>query len=385
MILKYELKKILKKRVNQILITAALILMVVFSIFAMGSFRAVDANGKSHVGLTAERIMVADKNRWDGELSPETITKSVKRYRSGDQQSTSDIIYLSSMMLVGENSDVDDDEAAVYADDSQIASIYDRYRENLQKTTTEYGDTSEKQAFLEKIFDKFKTPFHYEAYDPWDTMILYASQCSLILVIVIGFLTAGIFSEEFQCKSDSVFFSTKHGRGKAVQAKILSGFIIATMVYGIGIGVLSAICFGFMGISGASTAYQISEPYAIYPVTMWKMYGIVILCGYIASILSASIAMLVASKTKSISFAVAVPFVLFCVTPFIGRVLPFRTFFSLTPDQLTNIVNCARIPYIYQIGNIVFRQIPFLIAFYALVAVVMLPLVYRNYHRAVVS
>ena len=46
MILKYEMKKVLNKRMNRILIAAALALMVVFSIFAIGSFHAVGADGE---------------------------------------------------------------------------------------------------------------------------------------------------------------------------------------------------------------------------------------------------------------------------------------------------------------------------------------------------
>ena len=70
MMLKYEIKKVLNKRINRALLAAALLLMVVFSIFAIGSFRAVDANGESRTGLSAARIIVADKNRWQGELTP---------------------------------------------------------------------------------------------------------------------------------------------------------------------------------------------------------------------------------------------------------------------------------------------------------------------------
>lgn len=383
MMLKYEVKKVLNKRMNCILLAVAMLLMIVFSIFAIGSFcsRTTGTGGESYTGLSAARIMVADKNRWQGELTPEVIAKSVESNQTGDWQSTSDIIYSASKMLVGEFSDLDDYEAILSADSAQISSIYDIYRENLHTMSSEYGDTPEKQAFLTEKYEKIDTPFTYEAYDSWDTMLLYATTCSLILIIVIGFLTAGIFAEEFQYKADSVFFSTRYGRSKAVHTKIRAGLIVATLVYGIGIGLLSAICFSVMSVSGASTMYQLYQPYAIYSVTFGQMYGIIVLGGYIASLLSASVSMLIASKTRTMSIAVVIPFVLFCVSPFIGRALPFRTFFSLTPDQLTNIVNCARIPYIYQIGSIVFRQIPFIIVFYALIAIAMLPLVYRNYHK----
>ena len=52
-----------------------------------------------------------------------------------------------------------------------------------------------------------------------------------------------------------------------------------------------------------------------------------------------------------------------------------------TPDQLVNILNCARRTYIYQIGSLVFRQIPFIMLFYALAAAVFLPLIYQCYRR----
>lgn len=381
MMLKYELKKILNKQLNRILLTVALLLMVVFSIFAIGSFRAVDTDGETVTGFSAARIMVDDKNRWKGELTPEVIEKSVESRLADDWQSTSDIIYSTSKMLVGEFSDLDDYEAILSADSAQIASIYDIYHDNLRAMSEEYGDTPEKQAFLMEQYQKIDMPFTYEAYDSWETMLMYATTCSLILIIVISFITSGIFAEEFQYKADSVFFSTRLGRSKAVHTKIRAGLILTTLVYGIGMGVLSAICFSVMGVSGASTAYQFAFPYSIYSVTFAQMYGILVLGGYIASLLAASVSMLIASKTKTMSIAVIVPAVLFYVSPFIGRALPFRTFFSLTPDQLTNIINCARIPYIYQVGSLVFRQIPFIIVFYAVISVAFLPLVYRNYHK----
>ena len=245
MMLKYEIKKVLNKRINRALLAAALLLMVVFSIFAIGSFRAVsfravDANGESRTGLSAARIIVADKNRWQGELTPEVIAKSVESRQAGDWQSTSDIIYSTSRMLVGEFSDLDDYEAILSADSAQIASIYDTYHDNLRVMSEEYGDTPEKQAFLMEQYDKIDTPFTYEAYDSWDTMLMYATTCGLILIIVISFITAGVFAEEFQYKADAVFFSTRYGRSKAVHAKIRAGLIIATVVYGLFLSALWA-------------------------------------------------------------------------------------------------------------------------------------------------
>lgn len=399
MMLRYEMKKILNKRLNCALFIAALLIVVAFGVFSIGSFNFVDANGKTHSGIFAARSLAADKNRWRGDLTPAKFAEVVESVKKGkgkasklteDEmygktiQSSQDIVETAGRMLKGESSDFDDySNALLSANASQVNSIYDIYKENLLASSKEYGTTPEKERYLTKQYQKIHTPLYYEAADSWDAMFLYGTTASLILLVIIGIISAGIFSEEFSYKADSVFFSAQYGKTKATRNKIAAGLITATLVYLIGIGLLSAICFSVEGISGANTPYQFEFPYAIYTVSCRQMYGIIVLGGYIASLLSASVSMLVASRTKTIGIAVCIPFLLFCVSPFVGRALPFRTFFTLTPDQLTNIVNCARIPYIYQIGSVVFSQIPFLILFYLIIAILLLPIVYRNYNEAI--
>lgn len=48
-----------------------------------------------------------------------------------------------------------------------------------------------------------------------------------------------------------------------------------------------------MGISGINTPYQMSQAYSIYVMTYGQYYLLTIVCGYIASLLAASLSMLV--------------------------------------------------------------------------------------------
>ena len=381
--LKYEMKKVWQKRSNRFLMAVVIILSVVFSIFAIYSLRFVDKDGEEHSGILAVRALVSDKNNWRGDVTADLISDIVEKYKSGEVQSTYDIVYSVSEMLTGEKGD--DYEAVITTDSKNIKTIYQIYHDNLNKNCKIYGNTKEQEKFLNKKYQEIDTPFYYEAADSWDTMYLYATTFSLVLVVIIGFMTAGIFDEEFRYHADSVFFSTKYGRSKAVCGKIAAGLFTATLIYGIGITLLSIISFSVMGTSGAFTAYQFYQPFSIYSVTCAGMYGIIILCGYVASLLSASVTMFFTSKMRSMNVAVCIPFLLFVVSPFIGRALPFQTFFSLTPDQLTNIMNCARIAYIYQIGGVVFRQIPFIIIFYTVISLSLLPFIYRNYHKKILK
>lgn len=211
---------------------------------------------------------------------------------------------------------------------------------------------------------------------------MYAETYSIVLAILVGFICAGIFADDFQTKADAVFFASKYGRSKAIKNKILAGVVATTMIYWTGIVLLSAISFGIMGTSGMHTPYQMSEAYSIYIMTYGQYYALTVACGYIASLLAASLAMLVAAKMHTISVAVCIPFFLYCLLPFIGRVLSSYTkVFNLIPTILTNVEASVRVPLLYQIGTHVIRQVPLVMVMYTVLSIVLLPLIYRSFRR----
>lgn len=395
MMVKYELKRIFTKRMNRLLLAVAVIIGVVMSVFAVTSSRYVDSSGAGHETPDAVRRLVEDKNQWKGKLTGDVIAQIVadRQKIAGEYQddnvpdtvwgeriqSYTDIADMVDSILGGDEEYMPGALLGITLD--QAKDIYSIREQYIEQLIQKYGDTPEKQEFLRKQYEKADTPFYYEASDSWNTMLLYATTYGIILVVLIGFLAAGIFSDEFSLRADSVFFSCRYGRSRAVRSKILTGLLMATVIYWAGMALLSGISFAVMGVSGFGTTYQIQYPYSIYNISVGQEYLILLLCGYIASLLSASVAMLVSAKTHSANIAVCIPFILFCVSPFIGRALPFGIFFQLTPDQLLNILNCAREPYIYQIGSLVFRQIPFVMLFYTLVAAVFLPVIYQCFRR----
>lgn len=395
MMLKYELKKVFSKRINQIALTAALVLAVAFSLFAVKSVRYTDEDGGTHTGIMAARKLAADRNRWKGELTAEKIAEAVKSNRELKQKYSDEIPdeeYGKTKQSYNEITDFavsilapdsDWDENVLYQlSDEQADGLYSTYKENIQKMVKEYGETKEQQKFLKEQYEKIKMPFSYKAMVSWDTMILYAETYGIILAIVIGFLAAGIFAEEFSNRAEAVFYAAKHGRSKAVGNKIKAGMLMTTIVYWSGVLILSFISFAVMGVSGFMTPYQMEQPYSIYPMTYGQYYLMILICGYIACLLSAAVCMLVAAKMRTANVAVCIPFFLFCVMPFIGRAFSsFIAFFKLTPDMLMNIMQCVKNPNIFQIGSMVFRQIPFIMLLYFAVSIVLLPFVYKSFCR----
>jgi hypothetical protein len=156
---------------------------------------------------------------------------------------------------------------------------------------------------------------------------------------------------------------------------------MATAIYWLAMFIMSIVSFGVMGLSGAKSPIQIEYSYCMYAYTFMQRYLVILLAGYIGSILAATVAMLVSAKTHSSLLAICFPFVLFIVSPFIGRVLPFNEFFNVTPDQLVNVYNCIRLPLLYQFGDVVIMQIPMIMALYTLVTIMIIPLIYMAFNR----
>lgn len=395
MMLKYEMKKIFTKRINQVLLAAALLIGIILSCFAVGSVFYTDENGDSPKGITAWRLLAEDKNQWEGELTPEKISEVLKIDRALAAQYPDEVpdeVYGS---VVQSYWDIKDfvinvltpdsmwDESVIYQlTDEQTGEIYEIYRENMSKMAEEYGTTPEKKEFLNRIYEKVETPFVYEAKDSWDTMPVYVETYAIILAVISGFLAAGIFSGEFRPGAEDIFLASKYGRSRAVKNKIIAGVLMTTAVYWIGMGILSLISFGIMGTSGFSTPVQIWESYSIYIMTHGEYYLLMLVCGYIASLFCTSLTMLVTVKMHTAGVAVCIPFFLLCMMPFVGRALSsFTSFFNLMPNVLINIVECVKTPILYQVGNVVFRQVPLAMVIYSAAAAALLPFIYRSCRR----
>ena len=395
MMFKYELKKIFSKRMNKVLLAAVLVMTVIYSGMAIGSMSYTDADGQIHTGIDAGRLLAEDVNQWKGKLTTKKISEVINDYKTLSAKYQDEIpnteygktvqsyydIY--SFVIGILTPDSEWNEGAVYQlSDEQLQDIYTIYQDNMKKMAEEYGTTPEKRSYLENVYKKIEIPFTFEAKGSWATMTMYAQTYVLLMAVIIGFLVAGIFSGEFRPGTEDVFFATKYGRSKAIKNKIIAGIFVSTVIYWIGVGILSLISFAVMGTSGFFTPYQIDDPYSIYVMTYGEYYLLILVGGYIATMFCAALTMLVTVKMHTPNLAVCISFFLLCMVPFIARVLPaFDAFFNLLPTVLTNILNVVRSPILFQIGPFVFRQISFLMFLYILLFIVLLPLIYRGYSR----
>ncbi|MGI6721490.1 MAG: ABC transporter [Anaerovoracaceae bacterium] len=321
--LRYELILLQSRRINRLLLLVLLVLAIVFSMFAVWSIHYVDENGVQHAGLSSPGKLIEVKSRWSGKVTPQVAADVMRGYEknqsvygadlpdkvyAGTEQAYADI---KDMIVSALCYDRDFDEAVLDGIDADRArDIYKIRAENIAREVKEYGTTPAKRAFLERQSAKVRTPFSYAPFDSWDTMGLYATTYAILLIIVISFFAAGIFSDDFRLQADAVFFTTKWGRTRGTRARIAAGLVMATAVYWVFMMILSLLSFAVMGVSGGAVPVQMEYSYCIYALTFMQRYLVIILAGYIGSLLAAMAAMLVSAKTHSALLAICIPFVL---------------------------------------------------------------------------
>lgn len=373
---------------------ALLVIAVAFSFFSIWSVKFVDKDGNVHNGLSAPRKLTEVKSKYKGVLTADVLAEIVQKDKNLNEKygsTISDSIYAVNEQEYGDIKDMivsilcydkDFDESVINGlDINKTRNIYSIREKNINHMIKDYGVQEAKRKYLKKQYQKVHEPFEYAPAESWKTMGLYATTYSMILLIVISFFAAGLFSEEFRLGADSIFFSTKMGRSKGTKIKIVTGLIMSTIIYWGTMLVLSIISFGVMGISGASSPIQIEDSYCMYAYTFIQRYMVILISGYVGVMLAVVIAMLVSAKTHSQVLAMCFPLLLFILSPFIGRVLPFREFFNITPDQLINVYNCIKLPILYQFRETVVMQIPMLMTMYSIVAIMLIPFIYMSFSK----
>lgn len=407
--MRYELKKIFLKPVNKIVFLILFIVTITAGLLTIRDVRYLKENGEHISGTAAARELKKAKNAWRGELTEDLLKQVIKeneKMRKGikpqekyenesDYWNAQDAAFqktqgIMDIKLMISRAFSDPDNYDYYKADNvkagEVGAFYECRVSNLKKwldTTEEHYSFAQKK-FLIGQYEKLKTPFFYEYADGWKALLdsQYLPTLMTIIVVIIGFFVAGIFSDEFQYKADSIFFSSKLGRGRAVGAKLGAGFVTVTAVYWGAVGLYTLFVLCTLGFGGAGCAIQTGNNWeSFYNISYLQELLLTAIGGYIGSLFILILAMLVSAKSRSTVFAITIPFALSCVPMFLGRVPLLTRIMTLFPDQLLRVNKVLEDFILYEIGGRVIGYIFVCMVLYLVLSVVLLPVVYGVYKR----
>ncbi|MCI5502449.1 MAG: ABC transporter permease subunit [Lachnospiraceae bacterium] len=398
--LRFEIKKVFSKSKNRVAIMVLSVILVAISIMTINRVEYVDENGNSSVGISATNNLRKTKNEWAGYLTEDTLRKVLEENRTinNSKEALSDDITEQNKAYAKKQGitsivDVISQAFSGYRDynyyainnvsDDEVGTIYERRISTLKEwlDSGEETFTEKEKAFLIHQYEDLETPFYYEYMDGWSALLQNISTFILILALVIGFFVSGIFSDEFQTKSDSIFFSTSLGRTRGILSKIGAGFCITTAFYVIFVLLYTFIVLLVLGTDGANCPIQLDLWRSVYNITCLQAYLFILLGGYIGTIFASTCAMLVSAFTRSTPTAIIVPFIILCAFPFLSRIITLPGLCSFFPDQLLEIYIDIKEPALVTLGGKVISIAAFIVPVYAVICLILQPILYKVYKK----
>lgn len=398
--LKFEIKKVFSKPKNKIAVILLFVVLVVTSILTINRVEYVDENGNHSVGITASRNLREAKNEWAGYLTEDTLRKVLEENTAinNSKEALSDDIVeqdkayakyqgIAGIVDVINSAFSEFRDYNPYAANSvsadEVGTIYER-RISTLKNWMDSGEetfTEEEQKFLIQQYENLKTPFYYEYADGWAALLQNISTFILILALVIGFFVSGIFSDEFQTKADSIFFSAKLGRNKGVLSKMGAGIIIVSVFYIVFVILYTAIVLLVLGADGANCPIQLDLWRSVYNVTFLQAYLFIVSGGYVGTLFASLLAMLVSSVTRSTTTAIIVPFIILCAFPFLSRIITLPQLCLFFPDQLLEVYVDMKESGLVNLGGKVTTVATFIVPLYTVICFILQPVLYRSYSK----
>lgn len=267
--------------------------------------------------------------------------------------------------------------------DDEASTVYERRISTLKEylDSGEETFTEKEKSFLIQQYENLDTPFYYEYMDGWSALLQNISTFILILALVIGFFVSGIFSDEFQTKADSIFFSTRLGRNKGVLSKIGAGLTIVSAFYAAFVFLYTFIVLSVLGTDGANCPIQLDLWRSAYNVTFLQAYLLIVAGGYIGTLFASMLAMLASALTRSTPTAIIVPFIILCAFPFLSRIITLPGLCSFFPDQLLEIYLDIKEAGLVTLGGKVTTIATVIVPVYAVICLILLPILYKVYKK----
>lgn len=398
----YEIKKVFAKTGSRLALLILAAVLAVTCWFAVWGRYFVNEQGEKEYGIAAAQKLREAKLAWEGPLTEEKIAEvlqenarivSSEEYQSADVKKK-EIAYgwtqgfsdIRSLIVSAFCAFRDYDYYIVNSLSTEDAQYFygNRTRNLKEWLDGEAKDiyTEEEKAYLIGQYEALEAPWYYTDVDGWRQLFEYAPTIIMLMTMVLGFLTAGIFSGEYAQKADAVFFSSFHGQKRAVKVKIEAGFLIVTGIYWIVWLLYTAIVLGALGNGGADCAIQLYTWKSFYNFTIRQVYWLTAIGGYVGCLFMMFLTMFVSAAARSSVVAVVVPFALVFLPSFLsgtGRVL--NEVIGLLPDQLLQMNRAMGFFNLYHVGGRIMGAAGILPVLYGTLTLLLAPAVYWVYRR----
>ncbi|EJO5347386.1 hypothetical protein NRP93_001464 [Clostridium botulinum] len=409
-LIKFEFKKLAKKKSNIITILVSVILTIILSSMTITRFEYLGIEGHS-TGFKAIELKKQDAKKLPTKITEDQVAKDIKNYQSlfsnpkntiktqTGQLSLKDDVFLKSvypkydyLSMIAVNYCEPGGESKVYDLSNLLrlklkngAKFYETRKNkiltfvNMNHKSGNYSDKEKK--FWNNKISKVKTPYTYGYYVGWESLLrTFGTLVFTLLAIII--IVAPMFAGEYQCGADSIILSSKYGKTKIIKAKIIAAFTFATIIFVLNVIFTLAIPLLSFGTDGWNLPIQIQNTIAPYKVTFLGAILMSIGIAYVVILGSVSFTLLLSAKLKTPFTVLIVQIIILLVSLFMKEgadnsfynhilyLLPFKAIQSELFTYLS-----------YSFGGITISLILMRVIVYAAMAIVFLPFVKNAFRK----
>ena len=410
-VLRYELKKMFGTFGGKLALVlyaavAAFSCWLAVSGFLNYGTEWVNEQGNHETGLAAIHKMQEAQNQWEGYVDQEMLTRVIQenaRINATPEGRSSDV--QQSNIAFGWKQGFDPIRELINHFCAPAFRSYDYYRADSISAISEesfYANrirllkdwlydqsdvaydryTEAEKQYLIGQYEALETPFYFDYHDGWYQVLEGSVYIPSMGILIIGFLLAGMFANEFKWKTDSIYFSTLHGRTRATAAKIKAGLLLVTVLYWSAMLLYSVVTLGYLGFEGGSCVIQFRVWKSPYNITLWQAWALCLMGGYIGNLFLAALTMYISARTKSSVLAVITPFVFLFIPSFLQGIADWL-------DAVVNMMPDCLLLFYQRLGTFdlitllgrVFRVLDVCLPLYGILTAALVPVIYQQFRR----
>lgn len=328
----FELKKIMRKRLNVIVMILGIALELFISVGRIYGTHEKDYEQKCYLqGKRAIDYSMNYNNSLTDVLTDNYITQFLKDYQNQVENSFEDsgsfdlfLKNLALMEVIGSTFSLQNGSwspsTILDIDTSLKLDFYKSRQEKVAYFLNEgnkYGPMTEiEKTYWTKMSDQVTTPFSWGGMKVCDIIWDDVSDLFYLLFILVICL-APVFSGEYLNRTDAVLLTTKYGKNRLIRAKIYASFLFTCMY----MGITSALSVGgtilYLGTQGKHLPVQIWSVTSPYNWTIWKAIWLNFSAVLLIALAVTAFTLLLSSRLKTSLATLAVTMVLLACTGYI--------------------------------------------------------------------
>lgn len=376
-LIRFELKKILSRRVMQISIGVILAMLAYITFFNITSQFSYDPNevGAELEGTAAIAQIKANADRLAGPITDEKATEVLREFKTfidsegevkeeyradgatpGPQAAeywefisthNAYVGLLTRPWMMGSQMPV---SIAATIDTASTVDLYGQIRakitSQLESTTGAFTYTPEEKEFWLSRMEAVPKPAEYGYAGGWEDF-LDLVQFLIFALLAVVIACASVFNTEYREKTDAVLLSTRFGRTRLGWAKVIAALIVSSAIYWCMALVLLMVPLIFFGTEGAGLPMQVLVLANTYALSLSAVSFICCFIGYLVMLGLLGIVLALSARMRSSMGILAVGVAIVMVPLFVPNLqnnianhgLFLFPYFALDPHNLFDMVS----------------------------------------------